>query len=73
MNNGLVVCPCCGQLISVTYSDLYGFFANYPVSNMADFQRQQLEQQVSSLYSQWEAVTNEQLLKLHLKDMLNSQ
>ena len=49
MNNGFVTCPCCGQILYVSYNDLIGFTASLPISNKEDFQKQINSQQYCSI------------------------
>ena len=64
-----VKCPCCGQTITVSYNDLYGFSIEYPFSNIYDWKNALLSQQKCSLYDQWVESNNTQLLK----EMINSK
>ena len=56
MNSGLVICPCCGQMLYVSVSDLTGFTASLPVFNNEELQRQVLSQMNCSIRdrTQWQ-------------------
>ena len=56
MNSGLVICPCCGQMLYVSVSDLTGFTASLPVFNNEELQRQVLSQMNCSMRdrTQWQ-------------------
>ena len=58
MNSGLVVCPCCGQMLCISISDLNGFTASIPVFNNQELQRQIYSQMNCSIHDnmtwQWQ-------------------
>ena len=56
MNSGLVICPCCGQMLYISISDLTGFTASLPIFNNEELQRQVLSQTNCSLRdrTQWQ-------------------
>ena len=34
METGYIICPCCGQLLAISYSNLFGMTAQIPISNL---------------------------------------
>ena len=49
MSSGLISCPCCGQVVYVTYNDLIGFSASLPIFNSQEIQNQILSQQCCNI------------------------
>ena len=49
MSNGFVTCPCCGQILYVSYNDLIGFTTSLPIFNSQEIQNQTLSQQCCSI------------------------
>ena len=40
MSSGLIICPCCGQILYVSYNDLIGFTASQLIFNNEELQKQ---------------------------------